>query len=177
METEIRVSVEDDGDLPQNTLSPYRYFVSGKDFLTREKSPRFCNELELPPMWEIREIWSYGEIHDARRKRAILRFFDPWDEHYIKTVEWIDENGKKCRVDHYDCFGCRYFSDYYRNEEIFESRTYFTEDGREVVTYQPSRDTVTLLENGETRMFPNQQAFLDFFYEKAEQDGIRLAGK
>lgn len=172
----LTVTMEDDGVLPENTVSPYRYFVSGKNFSGKKKNPLFCNALRLPPLWEVREAWIRAEIYNARGKQGDIAFFEPLDDHFVKTVTWLTPAGRRDRVDHYDLYGCLYCTDYFYNDTA-ESRTYFGEDGREVATIQPRKDTVTLIDGGEVRVFPSTEDFLQFFYAQAERDGLKLTGK
>lgn len=62
------IVMDDDGFLPDNVMTPYQFFANYKR--NDDDKPAFFNEVQVPPLWEIKGNYNHAEIIDNGNVRG-----------------------------------------------------------------------------------------------------------
>lgn len=156
--------LEDDGFLPENIESPYRYYVSKYGYKSSNPSPLFADLLEISELWDIDMSFEKAEIWDAGIKKAEIEYAEPIEFHNVKSVSWMLPNGVVYKKDNYDTYGKLYFTELYAEDGSLDVRIYLSAEKKPVIIYQPKFDLYTLMYGGKViARLDSKQEFLVHF--------------
>ena len=160
--------LERNGFLLSGILSPYEFFVSGQNHEVYVEKDLFYDFLEVPEFWEIRADGIWGAIYDMGCKKASIYFTDPIEKRNVQRVEWCAENGWVYKIDFYNKYGLKYFSEFLGLNGEVESRVFYSDRNQEVIVEQPGNDVITLFEDGRVKAyFTSYDQFLAFYLDEA----------
>lgn len=154
------VVINDDGFLPQGVTSPYSYFCQMEEGTSR---PRYFNQLDVPFLWEITGSNSGGEVWEYNQKRAAIFYAEPKHRRMIKNVDWLDQQGRVRFTDHYNQYGWLYARTDFTTQQKATIRTYFNQEGLEVIVENLVTGDILLTWEGRTECFPNRLSFVDYY--------------
>lgn len=161
--------LERNGFLPSGILSPYEYFVSGQYHEDYKEKELFYILLEIPEFWEIRADSIWGSIYDMGCKKASIYFTDPIEKRNVQRVEWCMESGWIYKIDYYNKYGLKYFSEFLSVDGKTESRVFYSDKNQEVIVEQSGNDVVTVLEQGRVKAyFTSDTQFLEYYLKEAD---------
>ena len=66
------IVMDDNGFLPDDVISPYKFFANYKQF--KDDTSTFFNEVNIPPLWEIAGNQNIEDITDSMAKKIIQYF-------------------------------------------------------------------------------------------------------
>ncbi|HEP1794077.1 TPA: accessory Sec system glycosylation chaperone GtfB [Streptococcus suis] len=161
------VVINDDGFLPEGVTSVYSYYCQME---TGQGKPLYFNQVKVPPFWEITGTNSEGEIWEYSQKRAKIFYAEPKHLRYVKNVDWMDKNQKVRFTDHYNQYGWLYARTYFTAEQKATTRSYFSQDGLEVIVENFMTGDVILNWQGKTNFFENRVAFFKHYFREMGWD-------
>ena len=103
------VILQDSGFLPDQIISPYEYFVFGRNCESCREKELYYDFLEVPEYWEIRSVGMYAAVYDMGYKKADIYFKEPTN---VQRVEWCMENGWVYKIDYYNKYALKYASEF-----------------------------------------------------------------
>ncbi|MDY4762387.1 accessory Sec system glycosylation chaperone GtfB [Streptococcus thoraltensis] len=165
------ISITDDGFLPEDVTSPFLYFTG---FSEGSGRPLYFNEIPVPEFWEIAGNNSQGEILDYEKKRAVINYANPKHLRHVKTVDWLDEDGRLRLTDRYNKFGSRFAQTNYNIDGQATLTSYFNKEGQEVLTENHTTGDIILNFNKQVYIFKNRSEFVIFYLETAKFDLDRI---
>lgn len=169
----LPVVINYDGFLPEGAVSPYGYFVSGGK--ERQGKPLYFDRLERPALWEIESSNSGGELYEYEQLRARLFYVEPKEKRFIRIVDWLGKDGKVRFSEHYDKYGCRFARTVLNREQKPVHKSYFDEQGREVITENLLTGTIILSWKGKECFFKTKSDFVVFYFEQCGVTIDRIA--
>lgn len=161
------VVINDDGFLPEGVTSAYSYYCQME---TGHRKPLYFNKVKVPPFWEITGTNGEGEIWEYSQKRAKIFYAEPKHLRYVKNVDWMDKNEKVRFTDHYNQYGWLYARTYFTAEQKVTTRSYFSQDGLEVIVENFMTGDVILNWKGKTHFFENRVSFLKHYFKEMGWD-------
>lgn len=164
--TQPTVVLNDNGYLPQDILSPIRYFTEvDNDFKKRIRRPLFFNEISTPNFWEIKGDGQKAEIFDGYKKvGTILYSENKGDYRFVRAVEWFNDQGKKRSVDLYNQYGFLFGKETY-SDGVLTLTTYFNSQKKEVLLFNHITQTIQVLFKDKNYIFENFVDFIIFYFE------------
>lgn len=164
------VVIEDDGFLPNDTMSLFGSFL-GKE---EAGKPRYFNQIAVPDYWEIAGNNSSAKVYDMNKERARIFYAEPAHKRNIKVVDWLDDKGVVRVSDHYNKKGRLYAKTIFNAKGKKVNKSYFDVSGKEIIV----RNFVTgdiILNDGEVvRIFKTLQKFVEFFVKKNKLEDNRI---
>jgi len=160
--------IDDDGFLPDDVMSVYGYFL-GK-FEKNDKvpgRPRYFNQIDVPPYWEITSNNSSGKIFNLNRELGHIFYTEPTSRRLVKVVDWFDENGHARISEHYNKYGALYAKTVFNSKGQKVNKSYFDGEGCEKIVENFVTGAIILDDNGETRVFKDKTDFVTFFAKRA----------
>lgn len=158
------VVVDDDGFLPSDVLSPYKFF--SKNIIEKER-PLFFNEVPVPKFWEIEGSNQSAVIKDKDKIRGKIVYQKGYPNRVVASVEWLNKSGHVQFIDYYNRHGFRFAQlvmDDHQNQII---KRFFDQNNDEfLVENFVTKDLILRWDNKDI-FFDNRIAFLSFFFEKA----------
>ncbi|OTP24834.1 accessory Sec system glycosylation chaperone GtfB [Enterococcus mundtii] len=162
------VVLKDDGYLPTHVLSPIKFFIGNLD--GTEKIPKFFNEVKIPEYWEIKGNNLSAEIFEGYRKKGKINYsIREEDFRAIKSVEWLNDQGRIRSVDLYNQYGV-FFGRKTYSDGMLTLTTYLDTEQREVILMNHVTHTIQLYYQGKRYFFENFNEFILFFFEEAQLD-------
>lgn len=165
--SEFDVILENDtGFITDDQISPYRFFVSKQSNAIHYEQNLFYNNLTIPEFWDVRASGMLGEICNENEVQAKIYFKEPVIERNIEAVEWY-HNQLIYKKDYYDKFGLKYFSEYFDEKGMLETRTYYADNDKEVIIEQFQNEAVFLINSGNVkRYFESYVDFIKYFIDE-----------
>lgn len=164
----------DEGYLQEDEMSPYRYFVTKESCYLHKRKSLFYNSLKIPEFWAIYASGLDGEIVSDGVKQATIYFTDPIKMRNVRVVAWQTEDGWVYKKDYYDAYGMKYFSEFFSREGMIESRSFYSDQNKEVIVEQYQNETITLMESGKvTRIFPSYCEFIQYYLNQINWNVLR----
>ncbi|MCR4695493.1 MAG: accessory Sec system glycosylation chaperone GtfB [Pseudobutyrivibrio sp.] len=168
--------INDDGFLPEGVTSVYGFFLgkpmNAADYLGK---PRYFNQITVPDYWEISGNNSNAKVMDMGTERARIFYTEPANKRHVKVVDWLDEYGKVRYSDHYNKYGCLYARTIFNAKGQKVDKTYFDNEGREIILENFVTGDIILNYKGQVYMFKNKTDFTLFFLgEYGFKEGDRL---
>lgn len=161
----------DEGFLQEDECSPYRYYISKENQFSHTEKALFYNALAVPDLWEIRACGIDGAIYNDGIKCAHIRFAQPIELRSVQTVEWITQNGWVYKKDFYDKFGIKYISEFFAEDGTLESRSFYSDTNKIVLTEYPQHETIALSQSGKkSRIFYSYREFILFYLEEINEE-------
>ncbi len=165
------VAINDDGFIPENVESVYEYFLGGFD---TTKKPRYFNQIDLPPFWQITANNTSGEIYDLNHLKGRIFYTKPLHKRLISVVEYLDENGKARFADHYNRYGVLYARSTCDKDGKCVLKTYFDSKGNEVIVENFVTGDIILNQDERVHIFKGKVEFVKFYLEITGQKDNRL---
>jgi len=162
------VVINDDGFLPEDVISLYRYFlgpVKGQNNVPG--IPRFFNQIELPDYWEIDATASQGKVMDLSVQRGTIFYADFPEKRLVKVVDWTDEKGVVRSSDHYDCYGMLYARTAFNKNAQRFCKTYYDAKGREIIVENYVTHDIILNRNSKIYVFSSKTELVQKLFEEA----------
>lgn len=169
------VVIEETGFLPDGVQSVYGYFLGDyRQAPGAMDRPRYFNEIDIPDFWEISSTNLSGKVCDLNHERALLFYELSSGKRWVKTVDWLDEQGTVRYSDHYNRYGLIYARTTMDKNGKPVLKSYFAPDGREVIVENMVTRDILLNEGETTRVFPGKTDFVLYFLQCAGYAGNRL---
>ena len=127
------VVIEDNGFLPDDVMSVYRFFCGNfkeKDGIPGK--PRYFNQINVPDYWEIEANNQSGKVMDLYHQRGTIYYAEPAHKRLVRVVDWKDEHGVNRSSDHYDSNGALYARTTFNKKGERFCKTYYDADGKEL---------------------------------------------
>ncbi|MEQ9809964.1 accessory Sec system glycosylation chaperone GtfB [Streptococcus jiangjianxini] len=159
------IAITDDGFLPEDVTSPFLYFTG---FSEGSGRPLYFNEVPVPDYWEIAGNNTQGEILDYEKKRAIINYANPKHLRQVKSVDWLDEQGRHRLTDRYNKYGSRFAQTNYNIDGQATLTSYFNQKGQEVLTENHNTGDIILNFKGQVYIFKNRSEFVIFYLKTAQ---------
>lgn len=158
------IVLNDDGFLPDDVTSPYRFFT---DYDTVKGQALYFNQVKTPAFWEIRGDNSQAEIYDFATKRAQIHYAHPSHKRLIKAVDWYDETGKIVVTDRYNDKGMRFGQTSYDRQGQATQTSYYNAQGQEVLVENHGTGDLILNYQNRIHFFKNRHDWLRFYLKTA----------
>ncbi|MBL3715490.1 accessory Sec system glycosylation chaperone GtfB [Lactococcus garvieae] len=158
------IVLNDEGNLPEDITSPYRYFCNATSDTGKAL---YFNQLTVPEGWQITgnntegEVWSYGV------KKATIHYHMPLYLRLIKQVDWLTLDGKVYVTDHYNQYGWCFAKTYFDGNQQVVLKKYFTKQGHEVISHNLVTGDVLLSWQGKDYHFTRLVDFILFYLAEA----------
>jgi accessory Sec system glycosyltransferase GtfB len=166
------VVINDDGFLPDDTVSPYSFF-SG--YYSQRNKSRYFNEITVPRFAEIRGNNKNAVVYYLNNKIANINYFAPLAyRRIIQSVDWLRENGKKIQTDFYNRFGAFYAQTIFDENQNPLTTTYFDLDGHEIIIENNQTRNIILNFNNKKFVFKSKIDFTKFFLDQVNFDLDRI---
>lgn len=163
------VVMEDNGFLPEDTISLYHWFID--DPKQKDGRARFFDQIDLPDYWQITGTNQSGEVWDMEDKRGEILYSnrDPRQQRLVREVRWNDRKGTVRFVDYYDNHG-RLYGRMNCDEDGNEFQmSWFDGAGREVITENKKTNDIILNRDGKLMVFRRKTDFAAFFLKEYER--------
>ncbi|MBI5975596.1 accessory Sec system glycosylation chaperone GtfB [Staphylococcus canis] len=128
---DVTIVMVDDGFLPAEIQTPYRFFADAPT--NQNGRPLYFNEVEVPHFWEIEGNNDHAWIKDMGHVRGYIRYRPSMKRRIVSHVEWLDASGKLQYVDHYNQQGLKFAQTVYSQNGQMILRRYFDAAGHEVI--------------------------------------------
>ncbi|MGJ5712467.1 accessory Sec system glycosylation chaperone GtfB [Staphylococcus auricularis] len=157
------IVLEDDGFLPDEVSSPYRFFADYR--IPNRQRPIYFNEVEIPRFWEITGSNDHAQILDMSEKRANILYRPHFKSRVVSEVEWLDKAGRLRFVDHYTKQGILYAQTVYDLSGKAILKKYMDQQGKEVLYENYVTQDIVLDWQGKSYFFDSKVAFITFYIE------------
>lgn len=154
----------DGGFLPENVHNMYEYWLEDKP----QATPKYFNQIDIPPFWEIRGTNQVGEIYDMHIKRGEIHYAPQTQDRYVQSVDWFDEQGIKRITDGYNKQGRCYKKTVFTTDQRAVTTSYFNSHGKEVIVYNHHTNDYILNEAQGIRIFHSDYEFMLYTLEQMD---------
>lgn len=158
--------VEDDGFLPDDVCSVYRYFCeAGK----REENahPKYFNQIQVPEYWRIESTNASGKVMDKTKERARIFYTEPKNRRLVKIVDWLDDRGVVRLSEHYNKYGEIFCRTIFNKSGQKVLRKFYTPQGQERVMENFVTGGCIVKWQGKDRILHSRTELIRFFFECA----------
>ena len=162
------IVMDDNGFLPDDVISPYKFFANYKQF--KDDTPTFFNEVNIPPLWEIAGNQNIAEIIDNGKVRGRIFYREHFKNRIVNFVEWFDEKDRLRSVDHYTKEGVKFAQTVYDLEKTPILKTYVNREGKEVIYENFVTKDIVLDWKGQSHFFASKHDFIIFFLNQLDID-------
>lgn len=100
------IVINDDGFLPDDVTSPYRFFAAYQIY--EDDTPAFFNDIDTPPFWEIKGDATMATITDMGELRGEIFYKEHYKTRVVSHVEWLDSKQRLRSVDYYTKEGFKF---------------------------------------------------------------------
>lgn len=155
------IVMDDDGFLPDDVISPYRFFANHTFY--SDDRPAFFNEVEIPPLWEVVGNQNFAEVIDNGHVRGRIFYREHFKSRIVSFVEWFDEKERLRSVDHYTKEGFKFAQTVYDLEKKPILKTYVNREGKEVMYENFVTKDIVLDWKEQSHFFASKHDFIIFF--------------
>lgn len=166
------VVINDEGFLPDGVINVFEFFLG--DFSKGNKRPLYFNQIDVPDYWEISGNNTSGSVHDKSKERGRIFYAEPKNKRLVKVVDWLDEDGNVRCSEHYNKYGVKYAVTIFNKKSQKVNKSYFDDEGREIISENFVTGDIILNYNGKTLIFNNRTEFVEFFIRLQGWDKYRL---
>lgn len=124
------VVMEDDGFLPDELDSPFKYFSK----LRKNHQPLYFDQIPVPKYWRILGNGNRAEIFDLDCKRAEVIYMATDNTRIVKEVQWLNNANDISWIDHYNKNGFKFAQTLYSKGQPV-TKKYFNGQGATVITW------------------------------------------
>ncbi|QDW99914.1 accessory Sec system glycosylation chaperone GtfB [Staphylococcus chromogenes] len=153
--------IEDDGFLPEDIVTPYRFFADME--IAPHAKPLYFNEVPIPRFWEIEGNNEVAWVKDMGMTRAKINYRQDQKPRVVSHVDWYDAQGRLQFVDHYTEQGVHFAQSVYDLEGTLILRKYLDQQGKEVIYENFVVRSIILNWKGKTYHFQHKVSFILFF--------------
>ncbi|MTV23693.1 accessory Sec system glycosylation chaperone GtfB [Staphylococcus delphini] len=162
------ICIEDDGFLPQSMTSPYQFFAGNRRY--DNDRPKFFNEVDVPPLWEIVGDGQAAKIKDMGQIRGEIIYRPHYKTRIVSQVRWLDQQGRIRTVDHFTQAGFKFAETIYDLTGTAIFKKYFTRTGQEIIYENYVTGNYVLNWQGQTYFFESKIAFIIFYLQQMDLD-------
>ncbi|MEJ7508928.1 accessory Sec system glycosyltransferase GtfB [Staphylococcus simulans] len=162
------ISLEDDGFLPNDVSSPYKFFSNNPTHYSDK--PLFFNEVSVPPFWEIVGNNEMAEIKDMGELRGKIFYQSNFKNRVVKHVEWLDKQQRLRTIDHYNKDGYKYSQTIYDLEGKAIMKKYLDRYGKEIFYINLITQDYVLNWKNKIILFDSKEKFIIYYLRKANID-------
>ena len=162
------IVMDDNGFLPDDVISPYKFFANYKQF--KDDTPTFFKEVNIPPLWDIAGNQNIAEIIDNGKVRGRIFYREHFKNRIVNFVEWFDEKDRLRSVDHYTKEGVKFAQTVYDLEKTPILKTYVNREGKEVIYENFVTKDIVLDWKGQSHFFASKHDFIIFFLNQLDID-------
>lgn len=155
------IVIEDDGFLPEDIVTPYRYFADYH--VPEDAKPLYFNQVSIPRYWEIIGSNEEATVNDMGQVRAKIFYHHEGKPRIVSHVEWLDNQGRLQYVDHYTQHGVYFAQTVYNLAGEIVFRRYFDQQGREVIYENFVAQSIIVNWQGKAHHFNDKIEFVQFF--------------
>lgn len=167
----IAAAIEDDGFLPEDVMSVYGYFTgAGREKQEGAEKQAYLNEIRVPGVGGL----AGDEEYDRYKARGKLFYAGQRHKRQVKTVSWYDERDKIRTSDHYNRYGAVYARTIYDAMGKRVRKSWFSPDGREIITEDFATGAVLLNEGEEVKSFREKLDLVLYFFRKTGFEQRRI---
>ena len=153
--------IEDDGFLPEDIVTPYRFFADME--IGPHAKPLYFNEVPIPRFWEIEGNNEVAWVKDMGMTRAKINYRQDQKPRVVSHVDWYDAQGRLQFVNHYTAQGVHFAQSVYDLEGTLILRKYLDQQGKEVIYENFVVRSIILNWKGKTYHFQHKVSFILFF--------------
>lgn len=158
------IVLNDDGFLPHDVTSPYRFFTQ---YDQMEGQPLYFNQVQTPDFWEIRGDNSQAAVYNYATKRAQIHYAHPSHHRFVKAVDWYDEGGRLVVTDRYNDKGVRFAQTSYDRQGQATQTSYYGLNGQEVLVENHGTGDLILNYQNHIHFFKTKHEWIAFYFEVA----------
>lgn len=162
------IVMDDDGFLPDNVMTPYQFFANYKR--NDDDKPAFFNEVQVPPLWEIKGNHNHAEIIDNGNVRGRIFYREHFKNRIVSFVEWFDTKDRLRSVDFYNKDGFKFAETVYDLNKKPILKTYVDRQGKEVLYENFVTKDIILDWQGQSHFFASKQDFISFYLDQIDVD-------
>lgn len=162
------IVMDDDGFLPDNVMTPYQFFANYKR--NDDDKPAFFNEVQVPPLWEIKGNYNHAEIIDNGNVRGRIFYREHFKNRIVSFVEWFDTKDRLRSVDFYNKDGFKFAETVYDLNKKPILKTYVDRQGKEVLYENFVTKDIILDWQGQSHFFASKQDFISFYLDQIDVD-------
>lgn len=162
--THPTIVLNDDGFLPDDVTSPYRFF-SGFEY--GKGKPLYFNQVPVPDFWEIMGTGSEGSIHHYQDKKGTIHYASPAHKRHVRAVDWYDDKGCLRVTDRYNSNGQRFSQTTYNRDGQATITSYFNDKQQEYLTENHVTSDHLLNWQGKTYFFKSKIEWFHFYLKEA----------
>ncbi|WP_086428568.1 accessory Sec system glycosylation chaperone GtfB [Staphylococcus cornubiensis] len=160
------ICMEDDGFLPENVTSPYQFFAANR--LYEDDQPKFFNDVDIPPYWEIVGDAHIAKIKNMGQTRGEIIYRPNYKTRIVSHVRWFDQSGRLRSIDHYTDRGFKFAETIYDLAGTTIFKKYVTRDKKEIIYENYVTGDYVLDWQGQTYFFDSKVAFITFYLQQMQ---------
>lgn len=130
-----------------DVLSIYEYYVQKTEKEKLEEKQLYYAFIDMPYLWAVRADGINGAIFDRNHKKAEIYFTGPIERRNVQRIEWMDEDGSVYRIDYYNRFGDKYYTEFFC-EDAVQSREFYNHAQQLVLLEQMAEGVITVFQDG-----------------------------
>lgn len=165
------IVIEDDGFLPDNIITPYRYFAN---YHPEPTKALYFNAVKKPKYWEIDGNNSEAHIKDNGRTKANIIYKMNYKSRIVERVEWLGDNNNVRYIDHYTKHGLRFAQTVNDIHGKSIMKTYFTKEGKVVIYENYITGSIMLTLDDKEYIFSNKAEFITYFIDQLNVDTSKI---
>lgn len=156
----LTIVMEDDGFLPDNICTPYRFFSNNR--ITQYNKPRFFNDIDIPQYWEIEGNNEIAWIKNMGEVKGKIIYKQHFKYRVVKDVEWFDNQGRVRFIDHYTKEGIQFSQTIMDINGTPILKKYKDQQGKEIIYENYITNDIVVEWQGKSYFFDNKSAFIMF---------------
>lgn len=163
------IVLEEDGFLPDDIMSPYRYFCKWSN----KGKTRYFNEVPIDCYDEIIGNNAQATIYADNVEKAIITYYTPGTtSRIVKEVTWFLEGNKEklLATDYYNQYGYRYAQTIYDVNGKESMKFYYDMQGNVIITENKIIGDIILNEGKKIHLFKQEIDFFKYFLQVAGFD-------
>ena len=157
-----------------DAFSIYEHYVRKAEKEKLEEKQLYYAFADIPYLWAVRADGLNGAIFDRNHKKAEIYFTEPIERRNVQRIEWIDEDGAVYRIDYYNRFGDKYYTEFLC-EGVVQSREFYNHAQQLVLLEQMTEGVITVFQDGVVKKrYIGYSGFLQTFLKEAalQEDNI-----
>ena len=155
------IVINDDGFLPDDVTSPYRFFTAYQIY--EDDTPAFFNDIDTPPFWEIKGDATMATITDMGELRGKIFYKEHYKTRVVSHVEWLDSKQRLRSVDYYTKEGFKFAETVYDLLGNAILKKYMTREGKEVIYENYVTNDVVVEYEGKSYFFESYTEWIKFY--------------
>lgn len=150
------------GDLPEEGLSPFTFFMNIKHNEVVKKG-LFFNRVQVPAFHDIRHFDGTSANIEFLKDKVGKIHYRKEGYRLVETVDWYAKinTNEVAKRDHYNSYGTHYATTYYSHQEPYQ--THYYREGKTVIIEHRQSKHIQLFQGKSVYNFKNMTEFFMYF--------------